>query len=61
MKISINRERCIGCRSCAEICPEVFKMNAQEKSEVYGEVTESVVDAVEDAMAICPVFAIERE
>ena len=34
-KVVIDQDECIGCGSCQEICPEVFKLNEEiEKSEV---------------------------
>jgi len=34
-RVCIDSEECIGCGSCQEICPEVFKINEEtEKSEV---------------------------
>ena len=34
-KVRINEDECIGCGSCADMCPDVFEMNHElEKSFV---------------------------
>lgn len=33
-KISINRELCIGCMSCADTAPKIFEMDEEMKSRV---------------------------
>jgi ferredoxin len=34
-KVYVDEEECIGCGSCEEICPEVFKLNEDtDKAEV---------------------------
>jgi len=37
MKVSINREECIGCGLCEATCPEVFKLLDDEKSGIVEE------------------------
>ncbi len=32
MKIILEREKCIGCGSCAALCPKYFKMGGDGKS-----------------------------
>jgi ferredoxin len=50
MKVIIDEEVCIGCESCAEVCPEVFRFNPDiEKAEVILP-AEEPVDCIEDAM-----------
>ncbi len=60
MKASINRELCIGCSLCAEICPEVFAMGEDMIAIVIAEESpESAQDCVQDAADSCPVEAIQ--
>ncbi len=33
----IDYEECIGCGSCAEICPEVFEVRDEAKAYVIGD------------------------
>lgn len=53
-------EECIGCESCVELCPDVFKMDeSTEKAVVIDPASNA--DCVEEAMETCPVGAIIRE
>lgn len=60
MKACVNREKCIGCQFCTDICPDVFRMNG-ESAGCFGEVTESNLDAATEAAEGCPVGAISIE
>ena len=57
-KVFIDRDECIGCGSCQEICPEVFMLNEEEeKAEIIK--PEGGPDAlIEEAMAECPMSCI---
>lgn len=61
MKVTINRDGCIGCGVCEGACPEVFRMANDGLAEVYGEVTPELEDAVREAADGCPVSVIEVE
>jgi ferredoxin len=54
-KYFVNQDDCIGCGLCAELAPEVFKMN-EEKAEAYKDNGENA----EDACSSCPVNAIGK-
>jgi ferredoxin len=61
MKVVINEEECIGCGSCSEVCPEVFKMNEEkEKSEVIHP-EGGPTDCINEAIEACPVSCIQWE
>ena len=59
MKVIVN-EDCIGCGMCEGVCPEVFQLNASGMSEVVGD-PNMHLDATQEAVAVCPVNAIEVE
>jgi len=62
MKIKINKEKCIGCGYCASVCPEVFELGGDGKSQVKsGADFEKSKDCIKDAKEGCPVGAIEEE
>jgi len=71
MKISIDRDGCIGCGVCEATCPKVFKLLEDGKSAIVkkyqkgaldkGEVDEDLVLCVESAKESCPVEVINTE
>jgi len=57
-KVVVNQDDCIGCGNCAELCPEVFKLDeAIEKSQVIMP-TGGPEDCINDAIDQCPASAI---
>ena len=69
IKISHQRDKCIGCNSCVEICPSRWKMNIEDgksillESEQKGEffnikVGEDEYEANKLAAESCPVNII---
>ena len=51
---SVNKEKCIGCGLCTEICPEGFEMGDDGKAKVKSTDAECAKKAAEK----CPVGAI---
>ena len=59
MAIVIDRDECLGCETCVELCPAVFKMDDDgEKAVVIA--PDSDLECVEEAIDSCPVEAISR-
>ena len=61
MKIKVNQDACIGCGACTSIAEGVFNINDDGLSEVVGEVTDSNIDQVKEAIESCPTSAIVEE
>ncbi|MGI6167387.1 MAG: ferredoxin [Eubacteriales bacterium] len=62
MKATIDREGCIACGLCIELCPEVFRMADDGLAEVYTDpVPAEVEDAAREAEESCPVSVIKVE
>jgi ferredoxin len=51
----VDKDLCIGCRNCESICPEMFRLNLEGKSEVIKESGDCDIQFVIDS---CPVGAI---
>lgn len=62
MKAKLDRDGCISCGVCPEICPEVFRMADDGIAEVYVEdVPEDAEEKAVEAQESCPVSVIEVE
>ncbi len=61
MKVKINREGCISCGLCTEICPEVFRIAEDGLSEVYCQPLPEFEDLAKEAEESCPVSVIHTE
>ncbi len=60
-KIELDKFHCKGCGACAEVAPNIFKMDdTGEKAEVLDS-DASDLEAVELAAAMCPTNCIEIE
>ncbi len=59
MKATLEREGCIGCGLCTEICPEVFRLAEDNLAEVYGAVTSQNAADAHEAEHSCPVAVIQ--
>lgn len=70
MKIIIKRNECIGCGACSAVCPSMFKMGEDGRSELIGgkksdnNDMEKEIEApscAQDAADGCPVQCIHIE
>lgn len=58
--VSVDKELCIGCEVCVQMCPEVFEIGDDGKAEVIGEEGCNNCDCEEVADS-CPTEAITIE
>ena len=59
MKPIVDRDLCIGCGLCEDICPEVFELRDDGLAYVIAEEPgPELYGCTEDAEASCPVDAI---
>ena len=56
----VNEDLCVGCRLCESVCPQVFAVNSDEKSEVIGPDKCGTCDC-QQAIDGCPAQAISWE
>ena len=61
MKAIVDQDACIGCGVCVDLCPEVFQMNADGKSEALDGPADDYRKGVEEAKGDCPAEAINTE
>ena len=61
MKATVDKDLCVGCCLCADLCPEVFQMEDDKAGVKVDEVPAGAEDACRDAAQQCPVEAIKIE
>jgi ferredoxin len=62
MRAIVDQDLCIGCGLCADLCPEVFELDDDDKAQaIADEVPEEAEEACRDAVEQCPVEAIKIE
>ncbi|MCI5578994.1 MAG: ferredoxin [Oscillospiraceae bacterium] len=57
MEVYVDRDGCIGCGVCAQICPDVFQLDEEGLSEVIAK-PDGFEDQVNEAAGACPVEVI---
>ncbi len=57
----IDMYKCTDCESCVVVCPDVFKRNSDTGYIEVIDLAEHPVEAVEEAINICPADCITWE
>lgn len=60
-KVVINQDECIGCESCAEICPEAFAFDEELGKATVKDDAAPSAECVDEAIASCPAGCITKE
>lgn len=58
MKIVIDKDKCIGCGTCAGLAPKSFQLGDDGKAEVIEPMADDE-ETIKEAGESCPVGAIE--
>ncbi len=73
MRITIDREQCISCGVCWEVCPDIFEQNEEDSfsqiverlrvdgSPAAGEAPQDLEECAREAADGCPVEIIHIE
>lgn len=59
MKTTVDKDLCLGCGLCVDLCPEVFQMDEDKAIAKVEQVPAGCEDACRDAAQQCPVEAIK--
>lgn len=60
MHATVNREACIRCGLCPNLCPAVFSLQEGESAQaIAGELPEAALAAAQEAADNCPTGAIQ--
>lgn len=58
-KIEIDKNKCIGCFKCKQVCYSVFEVGADGKSKVRYGISQGDVEDAQSAVITCPTGAIK--
>jgi ferredoxin len=62
MKVKLDREGCIACGLCIDICPNIFYMGEDGKANLTTDIVqEEFQDSAREAADACPVSVIHIE
>lgn len=61
MKAIIDKESCMGCELCVDICPEVFEMAGNVAKAKISKTPQEYMKSCREAAKECPVDAISIE
>ena len=59
MKVSVDKETCIGCGLCVDTAPEVFEMDGDVAVAKAEEVPAGAEESCKEGADACPVEAIK--
>ena len=61
MKVTVNKEACIGCGACVAVAEGVFEIGDDGLSQAVAEVPAEKEDVAKEAVGACPTGAITEE
>lgn len=62
MKVPVVKEEtCIGCGTCESICPEMFRLSPEGKSQVISESGDCDIQFVIDSCPVGAISSVEKQ
>lgn len=62
MKLTVDKEKCIGCGNCVRICEDVFDFDDDGQAQVVeSPISDDNTEDATEAMESCPTQAISEE
>ena len=61
MKIEVNKNKCLGCGMCVNMCPAVFEFKNNKSSVKKNSDLKKNFDCAKQAANLCPAQAIKVE
>jgi ferredoxin len=61
MKVKVDKETCVSCGTCVDICPDIFEMDDDIAVTKMDTVSEGLQESCREAAESCPVEAIVIE
>ena len=61
MRAIVDKDTCIGCGLCCDVCPEVFEMADDKAVAKVDPIPTEAEETCQDAAAQCPTEAIKIE
>ena len=61
MKAIIDKESCVGCGLCANMCAEVFQMEDDKAIVIGDSIPDEMLESAKEATSSCPVESIKIE
>lgn len=58
MNVRVDEEVCVGCGTCADMCPEIFEMQGDIAAAKITAIPDNLQEACREAAEACPVEAI---
>jgi ferredoxin len=59
--VVIDKNKCIGCESCIEICPEIFEFDEKDEKAFVRLAEGGDEECIEEAITACPAECIYWE
>jgi len=60
-QVAIDKEECLGCEACVELCPEIFGFDIDDAKAYVLEAESTDEECIEEAIASCPSGCITYE